>query len=161
MTPEKRYLELRSIMVQVADLDERLFSTRIPPYPTLNGLIWYEMRTEGYTLSEIGRAAGRDHTTVMYGAKNASEIIETRNISWRSVITVWDEFEKIVKEKDEERETVSFEYKRQVEKDRLISRIVALPEEDRMDIILAVKDSMSITEFEERWEVSTTQNESP
>lgn len=161
MSPEQRYLELRDIMIQVGDLDEKLFATRIPPYPTINGLIWHEMRIEGYTLSDIGRASGKTHATVLHGAKNASEIVSTRSFYWRSIITVWDEFERVVKEQNEERELASFEHKRQVEKDKIISKIVALPEEDRMDIILAVKDSMSITEFEERWEVSTTQDESP
>ena len=36
----------------------------------LRELIWYRAHAEGYSLNQIGRVFGRDHTTVMHGVRN-------------------------------------------------------------------------------------------
>jgi DNA-directed RNA polymerase specialized sigma24 family protein len=114
------------------------------------------MRSEGFHVREIARAANKSHPTISIQTNKIREIIQERNPSWKQILRIWDKLQEELKEDEISEEALQFENKLRIEKEHLIRRIVALPKEDRMEIILAVQDSMSITEINDEWETNTT-----
>lgn len=154
--PQDRYNELKNKLIRIAHLNENKFGSRTPPYPAMNCLIWQEMRNEGYFSREIAQACGKTYPTIITQTNKLREIIQERNPSWRSVLIIWDRLQDELENEKVSKEVIESEVKMKLEKERLVNRILTLPKEDRMDIILAVQDSMSMTEINDKWETSTT-----
>ena len=156
MNPAQRYQELKDKVIRIAGLNADQFGFRKPPYPSINCLIWQEMRNEGFLFREIAEACNKHHATIVVQTRKMREIISERNPSWKSIIQVWDRLQDELKDERISNEILQSEHKKILEKEHLIRRITALPKEDRMDIILAVQDSMSMTEINDKWETNTT-----
>lgn len=154
--PQDRYNELKNKLIQIAHLNEKKFGSRATPYPAMNCLIWQEMRNEGYFSREIAEAAGRKHSTIITQTNKLKDVIQERNQSWRSILHIWDRLQDELENEKMSKEVIEPEVKMKLDKERLVNRILTLPKEDRMDIILAVQDSMSMTEINDKWETSTT-----
>ena len=53
--------------------------------------IAYQLRTDGYSTSEIGKMVGRDHATILYLCKQM-EVCIAYPTSYRSEYDMWEEF---------------------------------------------------------------------
>lgn len=94
MTATERYQKLRNLLAEITDLDpDHIVNNRHGFYPTARALIWYQMRKEGYFTSEIGRAAGKHHSTVIQITNKLNEIIKEQNPSWKTVLRIWSIFQ--------------------------------------------------------------------
>lgn len=67
------YQKLRREAAKLFDVaeDDIQGSERWRPLPQARWWIWVRMRDQGFSLPRIGRFAGRDHTSVMYGIEQA------------------------------------------------------------------------------------------
>lgn len=54
---------------------------------------YYQLRKEGYTFGQIGRASGYDHATVIHAYQTLRDYLETKD--WITT-TIWNEYLKIV-----------------------------------------------------------------
>lgn len=94
MTAKERYAELIILLAEVANLDpDQIRTSRKEFYPTARAIIWYQMRAEGYFTSEIGVAAGKNHSTVIQITNKLADIIKEQNPSWRTVLRIWNIFQ--------------------------------------------------------------------
>lgn len=67
---------LLNLLATEMELPEDLLrNSREYPYPYLRGLVMYQMVSEGYGYSEIGRALGRDHSTVLAWERKVEDLI--------------------------------------------------------------------------------------
>lgn len=60
-------------------------------------MIAYQLREEGYTLSEIGRQMGRHHATIIHMCKMMEDVLLYRT-AFRIEYTFWVEFQKLIKD---------------------------------------------------------------
>lgn len=70
----------------------RLSGTRDAWNSLLRAFIAYQLRHEGYTYSEIGRALGRDHSSVMHMEQRIDDMISLPN-AYYSEVNLFRKFE--------------------------------------------------------------------
>lgn len=94
MTTTERYQELRNLLAEITDLDpDQIVNNRHGFYPTARAMVWYQMRKEGYFTSEIGKAAGKHHSTITILTNKLEAIIKEQNPSWKTILRIWNIFQ--------------------------------------------------------------------
>ena len=56
-------------------------------------MVAYEMMQEGFTLAEIGRQIGRDHSTIIHYRHKMENALSLPQ-AYKDIIPVWEEFQK-------------------------------------------------------------------
>lgn len=95
----RRAEELCRIMRSIVGNVELRSDTRVSPVPMLRAMVFSQMKKEGFTVTAIGRAFGRDHSTVTNMYQKWDAIARENNGSWRDHLSIWDAFQRLIKEK--------------------------------------------------------------
>lgn len=66
---------IRRVMDLTGRTRSEVMDSRELPLPTCRGLIWRRLHTQGFGYWVIGRYFGRQHCTVLYGIRRASELL--------------------------------------------------------------------------------------
>lgn len=98
ISADKRYKDLKDLIAEITHLPENGFNTRQIPYPTLNSIIWVQMRNEGYTTKQIARSCGKNYSTIIQQSNRTKYVLKTRDRAWKYEITVWDILQERLKE---------------------------------------------------------------
>lgn len=72
-----RVRDIRERIQEAEGIDPFMAKSRDRDMVCWRQCVWRQMRGEGYTLMEIGKASGYNHATVLMGIRCLSEYIET------------------------------------------------------------------------------------
>lgn len=90
---EERLLEIRMAIKGLIDYDPFLERRRYRTGVTWRNCAYLQMRKEGYTFEEIGKASGYDHSTIFAGCAKLHQYLEIGDAITRSV---YDKFASII-----------------------------------------------------------------
>ena len=96
----RRYETLRSAAAAAMNVDNIEGGNRVHERVWARYLVSWQMRMEGYTLSEIGRCIQRDHSTVVHGIAEINNVVENPECYPAGAAAI-REFIRIIKESEQ------------------------------------------------------------
>lgn len=96
ITEDKERL-VKNIKLLASDIDDqKLFNTRQFPYPYYRAMMYFILRTKGYTLVQIGEAFNRNHTTIFHALQSLDVLSIDKKLSNLKFV-----FEELIKIEDD------------------------------------------------------------
>lgn len=92
-TASQRLAEIRQGIREAFDgFDPFLKRTRVREDAIWRQAVYWQMKLEGYSLSEIARASGYNHTTVLFGCRQTADGLDTgepeTKVVWRRLTEI-------------------------------------------------------------------------
>lgn len=84
-TAEERIKEMRKCLLDTINIDPFATKSRKITDVLYRNSIWKLLRSEGYTFSEIAKACGYNHSTVIFGINNISAYLDSNDYESKKV----------------------------------------------------------------------------
>ena len=105
INPEIRYRELKKVVLSIIGDSERnrdaLDHRREDEFVIWRSIIAYQMHTEGFSLTSIGKSMGRQHGTISYHVSTMRNIFSERLVCNRDVIEKYSKFKQEMGNEDD------------------------------------------------------------
>lgn len=95
----KRVTCILSQLEHALDFNPFKERTRLKKFTGWRYAVWHQLRMEGYSCTQIGRATGYDHSTVFWGDRRFCDWLEIHDYD---TVNLWRQFNEIINQPQQE-----------------------------------------------------------